>query len=201
MHFGVVVLSAVVFVLSSASFVGLMKFRKLTKSVRVRSMELPKAAELAREVSELRSLVWRMARPDNDPYHVGSISRPELNQKIQEVELALNDYRVQLENCQALDPRIAEKTAEMEFVVKFKRRLGSIKRDIANADSTDWIFQRNQKILDPLETDLSELQRLSTEIPVFMQQRMETFSQRARTECHANSPQLFFFFCCGERWF
>ena len=65
MYFGVIMLLIIVSVLSAASLQGVMKFRKLTKSIRERSMELPKAAELGQRVSELRSELWKLNPREN----------------------------------------------------------------------------------------------------------------------------------------
>ena len=127
MYFGVIMLLVVVTVLSAASLQGVLKFRKLTKSMRERSLELPKAADLAQEVSELRSLLWQ-TRSFNDNYHFPQVDRLDLQTKIQSVELALDNYRIQLDNCQIIDPRIAEKTGCINRWNNCNRRFGFRRR-------------------------------------------------------------------------
>ena len=187
MYFGVIMLLVVITVLSAASLQGVMKFRKLTKSIRERSLELPKAAELGHEVSELRSLIFKDLWQGVDPL--------ELKTKLQSVDLALEDYRIQLDNCQTIDPRIGEKTEELEFVVEFETRLNRIKLAVESNRNRAVFATKSVGLglagidyglnFNPLEDELSELQRLSTEIPVFMQKRMTSFAERARTEYHA----------------
>lgn len=183
MYLGVSTLVFLVIVLSAAGFIGMMKFRKLTKNIRERSQELPKAAKLAREVIELRSLLWRMSQPENE-YDFQKVDRLDIQAKVKLVEMALENYQVQLENCEVIDPRIGDKTAELEFVTEFERRLDSFRNSLHDTDTTRYWFQTNETFID-LEQDVVELQKMATEIPVYMQQRMTSFAERARTEYHA----------------
>ena len=95
----------------------------------------------------------------------------------------MRNYEVQLQNSQAADPRIAEKKQETEFVIQFRKKLSRISRIANEEDITAWVWHREQ-IYSPLESELSELQTMAAEIPVFMQQRMDRFAARARTEYH-----------------
>jgi two-component system NtrC family sensor kinase len=192
MYFGVVMLLIIVTVLSAASLQGVMKFRKLTKSIRERSMELPKAAELGQAVSELRSKLWEVNHLDNhfdnqdfqSYLDVKEVKRFDLKLKIQAVERAFEGYQTQLENSQTIDPRIGEKSSELDFVDKFRERLDKIICLVDENNTSDWVFRPN-KIFNPLQDELSSLQKLATQIPVFMQERMEKFAEKARTEYHA----------------
>ena len=188
MRFGVIMLLIIVSVLSAASLQGVLKFRKLTKSIRERSLELPEAAKLSNEVSTLRSNLWQYQHQGRDSGNIGSsfeqtrISRSDITYRLQLVELALDNYEVQLTNSKT-DPWIGEKQPELDFVVEFRTRLDEINRILGSQDRNDWVFRAN-KIFTPLETELDELQKLAAQIPVFMQQRMQSFSKRARTEYH-----------------
>jgi signal transduction histidine kinase len=48
----------------------------------------------------------------------------------------------------------------------------------------NWVLNSDE-MFDRLEVELSDLQELAAEIPVFMNKRMESFAERARTEYHA----------------
>ncbi len=192
MYFGVIMLLIIVLVLSLASLQGVMKFRKLTKSIRERSSELPAAAVLGQEVSELRSLLWRHSRPQ-ERENAGSInlalnehdvSMLEVNNKLRKVEQALSDYHSILQNSQTRDPLIAQNDQELSFVAEFRSGLDRIQRILDEQHPFDWACNRSQ-IFDPLQNELSDLQQLATDLPVFMQARMENFSRNARTEYHA----------------
>ena len=126
MYFGVIMLLIIVTVLSAASLQGVLKFRKLTKSIRERSSELPAAAELGQQVSELRSELWKYSQPDRSGDIEASLSRAGLNIKLQSVEQALESYRAILENSETRDPRIAENDEELNLVANFRNGLDRI---------------------------------------------------------------------------
>lgn len=192
MYFGVIMLLIIVTVLSVASLQGAIKFRKLTKNIRERSLELPPAAELGICVMELRRTLWSISHPDN---HLGDndfksllkdnvTNRFDLINDFQAVEIALENYQIQLETSEVYDPAIAENKRELDFVVSFRKRLDRIDSIVNQNTEHDWLFKPN-KIFDPLEDEIAELQRLAAEIPVYMQERMDLFAQKARTEYHA----------------
>lgn len=189
MYFGVITMLIIVGVLSAASLQGVLKFRKLTKSIRERSVELPKAAELGQRVSDLRSKLWdnrdRQIRPliginsSFEPTINRNVSLEGLKSKIQAVEHALANYEIQVQNSQTRDPRLRDNDAELEFVAKFKMHLAAV---YCIVDDRALIGPAIN--IDALEEEMSQLQDLATEIPVFMNKRMELFADRARTEYH-----------------
>ncbi|MFT5303094.1 MAG: two-component system NtrC family sensor kinase [Mariniblastus sp.] len=199
MYFGVIMLLIIVTVLSAASFQGVMKFRKLTKSVRERSLELPEAAKLGRAVSDVRSTLWQITLRESqneepgflDEYSVPTRDqfkdndplfwRLNLIEKIQIVEGAFEDYRSQLDNNHTRDPRMAEKDAELQFVADFSTSLDRIRADVDDPLFHFHPFRNFAK----LEKGISSLQERATKIPEFMQIRMESFAETARTEYHA----------------
>ena len=189
MRFGVIMLLIIVSVLSAASLQGVLKFRKLTKSIRERSLELPEATKLSDQVSTLRSKLWEYGRKSQNNSDIRSsfaqsgISRTDVTYQLQLVEQALDNYEVQLTNSETTDPWIGEKQPELDFVIEFRSRLDEINRIVEGQAQNDWVF-RAHKIFNPLESELDELQKLAAQIPVFMQQRMQSFSERARKEYH-----------------
>lgn len=189
MRFGVIMLLIIVLLLSGVSLQGVMKFRELTKSIRERSLELPEATKLSDQVSTLRSKLseYRSYRPSSDirsSLALTQISRADVTRQLQLVEQALDNYEVQLTNSETADPWMGEKQPELDFVINFRSRLDEINRIVHGQDHNDWVF-RPDKIFSPLETELNGLQMLAAQIPVFMQQRMQSFSERARNKYHA----------------
>ena len=178
--FGVIMILIIVGMLSFASFQGVAKFRELTKSVRDRTMELPEAAELGNQVSRLRSLLSQMNHQSPE-LAINQVDQSQFLLKLMNVEIALRNYETQLQSSQAADPRIAEKKQETEFVIQFRKKLNRIKRIADEEDITAWVWHQEQ-IYTPLESELSDLQTMAAEIPVFMQQRMDRFADRAKTE-------------------
>ena len=59
MLFGMAMLFIVVSILAFSSYQGVAKFRKLTKSIRIRATELPLAADLNQRVCDLRVTLYR----------------------------------------------------------------------------------------------------------------------------------------------
>ena len=193
MYFGVIMLLIIVSVLSAASYHGVVKFKKLTKSVRERSLELPEAAKLQRAVSELRSTLWHVNQVEIETMEISlyadsadkkeqrdsaDFSGWELKRKVDVVERAFEDYQEQLDRSYANDPRIAEKTAELEFVSEFKKQLNNVRCEVEKLG----LFAHPSVTFDPIEKQLSSLQELATEIPEFMQARMAAFAEDARSE-------------------
>jgi two-component system NtrC family sensor kinase len=186
MYFGVIMLLIIVSVLSFASLQGVLKFRKLTKSIRERSSELPAAAMLGQQVSELRSQLWQLSQPELEGDFGSShrmISLVTVNTKLRSVEQALEHYYTILKNSETNDPRIAKNDEELSFVAEFRKGLSRITTVIEEQHPNDWVFKRSQ-IFNPLENELSNLQQLATDLPVFMQTRMKLFSENARSEYH-----------------
>ena len=189
MRFGVIMLLIIVTVLTAASLQGALKFRELTKSIRERSLELPEATKLSNQVSTLRSKLSEYRYQNQKTGNIRSsfdqsrIRRTDVTYQLQLVEQALDNYEVQLTNSETADPWMSEKQPELAFVIEFRSRLDEINRIVDGQDHNDWVFRAN-KIFAPLESELDELQKLAAQIPVFMQQRMQSFSERARTKYH-----------------
>lgn len=189
MKFGVIVLSIIVMALFAASLQGVLKFKKLTKSIRERSMELPEAANLSQEVSSLRSKLYEFSLYDPSSNDIQSTLIATSNSNLlldvknslRKVESALGNYENQLTDHEAKDPRIAEKTAELDLIIEFRQRLDFIHRELRHyRPAID-----GNSIYPALEDHLYKLQNLTGEIPVYMQKRMSDFSENARTEYRA----------------
>jgi signal transduction histidine kinase len=180
MYFGVVTSVLIVGALSIASYQGVYKFKELTKSIRDRSMELPEAAELGQQVSRLRFLLAQINHETPD-LAIPRVDQSDFKLQLMDVESALQDYENQLLTSQISDPRIADKKQETEFVVQFRHKLDRIKRIVEEEDITVWMWHREQ-LYTPLESELSELQNMAAEIPVFMKERMDRFAERAKSE-------------------
>ncbi len=185
-YFGVCVLSVIVLVLSAVSLQGVMKFRKLTKNIRARSVELPLAADLSEHVSELRSFVWKHDREDpillgfrtvdSEIFHVTG-----LNQRLERLQESLERYRSQLENTEIKDPRFADKSLEFEFAEKFDASLREIR---CLVEEGRWSQSAKMKfsMLDGMKEKLEELQSHTAELPVYMQHRTHNFAENAKAE-------------------
>lgn len=185
-YFGVGVLSVIVLILSAASLQGVMKFRKLTKNIRARSVELPLAAKLGESVGELRSTVEQMnTRDDCYPgsplifsYHTVYSNR--LDNQIEILQQSLEQYREQLENTEIEDPRWADKSLEFNLVEHFDSSLTKIRLLVSEEDWSQ--TKKPYRLINDMKSELEELQAHAAKLPVFMRQRMQSFSEQAKAE-------------------
>ncbi|MFK7766101.1 MAG: sensor histidine kinase [Mariniblastus sp.] len=176
----------IVLLLAAVSLLGASTFRKLTKSIRERSLELPKAAELSKEVTNLRAWLWKrdpkiglgmfQASQELDPGW-----RLELSNRVLKVKAALQNYETQLANSQTDEPGITEKAQEALFVKQFKDRL----KNIALIQDGHNLLNHNERPSEDLDHELRELQELVSKIPNFMQERMTVFADNAREDYHS----------------
>lgn len=185
-YFGVGVLSVIVLILSAASLQGVMKFRKLTKNIRARSVELPLAANLGESVMELRSFVEQMHARESrfagvqPVFSENTFYSSQLANKIETLQQSLDRYREQLENTEIEDPRWADKSQELNLVDHFDTSLMKIRCLVAEQDWSQ--TKKPYRLINDMKAELEELQAHTTKLPVFMRQRMQKFSEEAKAE-------------------
>ena len=177
----------IVTVLSVASFQGVLKFRKLTKSIKARSVELPLAARLSFEVNQFSSNVWRIQKGtpekiNNNLQTISSnfISRFDYTTQLKQAEIAISVYEDRLRKLELSDPRLGGIEEETKMIGEMRSKLQSIDGLV---NSRDWDFGGVELVAD-LEQEILDLQRISSGLPALLNQRMDTFSQQARTEYH-----------------
>ena len=184
-YFGVCVLAVIVLILSAASLQGVMKFRKLTKNIRARSVELPLAANLSEHVSELRSFVWKIDRTKIDLLGFQTVNTDiytgGLHQRIARLQESLDRYRMQLADIEIEDPQFADKSLELQFVAKFENSLREI-RCLVEEDCWSPTNTVHYPMLDGMKEKLDELQHLTAQLPVYMQRRTQKFAENAKAE-------------------
>jgi signal transduction histidine kinase len=189
MLFGMSMLFIVVTILAFSSFQGVAKFRKLTKSIRIRATELPLAAELNQRICDLRVTLYQYSFRRSE-FAYSSLAVPshasdrmylaqQFKTDLAAVKHALIDYGKQLRISKNSDERIGDTRLEVETVGKIN---DSLQRIEALWDSEDCVFG------DPAGTtigdELSDLQEFASELPGFMKDRMDDFHDEARNEYH-----------------
>jgi two-component system, NtrC family, sensor kinase len=203
MYLGVFMLLVTLLVLLAGSLHGLLKYRNLTKSIRERGEEFPVAATLGQQVSELRSALWQLSQSEaGNPNEIfqGRIQgwndleqnlaartamiRLTVQSNLQLVESTLDHYESTLTDSETIDRRIAKHDDELRLVAEFRAGLKRIRHLVDEQQAGSRAFQTTQ-IFSPLENQLANLQRLATKLPTFMQDRMEEFSRKARSEFQA----------------
>ena len=188
MYFGVALLFISVTVLAIAGFQGAWKFRHLTKNIKIRSTELPLAAELGQRISDLRSFLWQVEtdsttnETDFQPVVVdGHMSRIKFVEKLKAIERTLDKYEFQLQLGTRYDSTVAQNRRELKFVASFRHSLGVIDKVV---DDNDWFLGRDG-LVQSLRNELEGLQREASQLPVFLQQRMDAFAGEARKQYYA----------------
>ena len=176
----------IVTVLSVASFQGVLKFRKLTKSIKVRALELPLAAKVSLEVNRFSSTVWRIQKGGSDnndlrqPLPSDILPRVVYDQRLQFVEMALTSYEQRLTMLELDDARLGGIDEETEMIRQIRRTLRSIDGLVS---SNHWKFDRAE-FISPLEEELDHLQTISSGLPTLLKSRMDDFAKEARAEYH-----------------
>ena len=192
MYFGVAMMLVIVVVLSISSFHGSLKFRKLIKSARGRAYEMPLVAELAVKISQLRATIGDIAgAAPCDVYQSATNNLPidelpdgsltSIRHDLLSVRNAFENYRYQLENADTDNP-LGNNEQELEFVEHFHEAITKIEA-VAEGSERNWIWN-GPRSLDELKNNVDELQIQTSQLPKFLNQRLDDFAKSARTEYH-----------------
>ncbi len=187
MYYGAAMLLFIVLALSAAGLHGVLKFRKLTKDIRDRGHEMPLAAHLNQEVSDLRVSFSRIHQPCdfrptvNQPIRDGAYWIDEFQFALSSVAWALDDYEHQLESISPENSSpLGDNSRERESVAKMR-------------DSLTWLSDRthgserwaqDRGLLEDIDDRLNQFQDHVSDLPAYMKHRMEAFAESARTEYH-----------------
>ncbi|MEE8451491.1 MAG: ATP-binding protein [Thermoguttaceae bacterium] len=178
--FGLLVL--VVGILSGSGLYATYAYRSLVKSLRSRVRELPLAAQLSRDVADLRitlSELRGLRTVTFDPSHSGPTLRVRVREdfrsKFTEVGDTLDDYRRCLRSETPSSADMADTCSEWVTVCKIEESLGRIERANQNED---WVFDTLD--VDGLDTELAALQDLTAELPSHLHGRLRGFASEVR---------------------
>ncbi len=191
MYFGVAMLLVIVAVLSISGFIGGWKFRCLTRSIKARATELPLAAKLSQQVTQLQTTLSRAMNPASggQSFRIGMmveeppITFDQIALSVQYLQNALDNYRAKLETTGPSDPFISDKTKETKFVEKFDDSLAKIKFQMISKRE-NWVLDK-ATFLRNMSLQMSELQLWTSELPVYLQERTHAFADYARSEYRA----------------
>jgi signal transduction histidine kinase len=180
-----------VVLLSGGGLYGTYAYRSLVKSLSARTSELPLAAELSQNVSDLRVTLTELhalregaggraaAFPENrkqSPLRTWMV-RDQFRSQLDDVEETLARYRHRLENKLEADCQISDNQPEWDTVHKIEAALGRVRQ--ANADQ-DWMF--DEAHLHRLDNELSALQTLAADLPSHLHSRLGGFADEVRGE-------------------
>lgn len=180
---GLALLLVIVATLSWSGIHGLYAYRGLVKSLTQRMSELPLANEFIQCVADLR-VSLADSRGLHDLYISGEgtsafgaqMAREEFRMKLDQSHQILRRYREKLSESPDATS-IADSRREWETVRSIEttlRRIGELNRD------EDWLLDEVK--ISRLTSELEHLQKLAGEIPTFLHQNIEQFSEEARVQ-------------------
>lgn len=183
---GLSLLLSLVMILSGSGLYTTYSYRNLVKTLSWRAEELPLAAQLSRQVSELRITISELrglrARTfpysdlDDVPLKVWLV-RDQFRGELGEVEETLADYRTQLQTSVRDGSPIADNQKEWTTLHKIEAALQRVRE--ANRD-VDWMLDDVK--VGRLNTELAQLQVLSTELPSHLHRKIGGFAHEVRAK-------------------
>ena len=121
----------IVVLLSVSGLQGVFKYRRLTKNIRARAGEFPEMLKVERSISKLRNTL----HPSD--YGVGTfhehtansnsyVDERTFNDRLHELEMAVDKYDNEIQNSSVNDPRIGENDKEVEFIKQIRATIMTI---------------------------------------------------------------------------
>ena len=174
----------IVVLLSVSGLQGVFKYRRLTKNIRARAGEFPEMLKVERSISKLRNTL----HPSD--YGVGTfhehtansnsyVDERTFNDRLHELEMAVDKYDNEIQNSSVNDPRIGENDKEVEFIKQIRATIMTISqyRNVQNLFDAEASVQNIDQSLEKLQGQLDRL-------PSMMSERMNNFAEAARTDYH-----------------
>ena len=180
---GLGLLVLLVAILSGSGLYTTYAYRGLVKSLSWRVSELPVAAELGRQVGELRIMLSELyglrvaSFPNADggtPLQVRMI-RDQFRAQLDETEETLANYRRQLERKVEAASHMADTEPEWETVHQIEAALARMHQ--ANREH-DWTLDAVS--IGRLDTELANLQRLTADLPSHLHAKLGGFADEVR---------------------
>lgn len=175
-------LLVIVATLSWSGFHGVYAYRSLVRSLSGRADELPLAAALSSQVSDLRVALAQNAL--KQPAGVGPPSAEGLAEfsaafvrGVANLRKILGEYRAHLENNNPLDSLINDSRGERETVLKIEAALDEI---VFALRGDDWFADGDR--VDTVHAELDRLQDLAEQIPKVLHQRIQSFHREVRVQ-------------------
>jgi signal transduction histidine kinase len=179
---GIALLLVIVLTLCTSSFQGTYAFRELARSVSSRATELPKATELSKCVSNLRVTLADLEDFGIYPQAADILSFSEqqlsdtFDEQFAKVREIVKEYADLLTEHEHAEFRIGDAKRERETLGRIEQLLTQIEQLTSD---TGWyrIVARTSVIKTDL---LVQLQSLATELPSYLQSRMEELAYEVR---------------------
>ncbi|MBN2021599.1 MAG: HAMP domain-containing protein [Pirellulales bacterium] len=185
---GLGLLLLVVAILAGAGIFTGNAYRNLVRALRDRADEFPPAAELSRQVSQLRLTVSRLQGLRSFDYPTESrpggslltMYRAEFHVGLDEVDSKLADYKAKLEEKLRSGSRMADNRAEWDTVRQIEASLARIHD--ADRDG-QWMFDSQR--IGGLAGELDNLQTLAADLPSHLHNKLRGLSAEVRGQYRA----------------
>ncbi|NUQ62548.1 MAG: HAMP domain-containing protein [Pirellulales bacterium] len=183
---GLSLLLLLVMILSGSGLYATYAFRSLVKTLSWRAVELPLAAKLSRQVSELRITLSELrglrartfphSAAEDTPLQVWMV-RDQIRTQLAEVEDTLDRYRRQLETNVRDGSPIADNQQEWATLHKIEAALVRVHQ--SNRE-VDWMLDDAK--VGRLNSELEGLQALSAELPSHLHGKIGGFAHEVRAK-------------------
>ena len=184
---GIGLLLVIVATLSGSGFLGVYAYRSLVKSLSGRANELPRAAQLSEQVSDLRVIIGEIRSAQGsrtDGELAADLDRDTLAETfadhVQEIRSKLVSYRDQLLVNDRDDSAITDSHEEWETVRKIDALL---ERIVDASKGGGWITDAAR--LESIHAELEQLQVLSWKLPSFLHRRIIDFAGEVKIQYRA----------------
>jgi signal transduction histidine kinase len=171
--------------LAVSGFYGLYAYRGLVKTLSGRSTELPLAAELSHQVSDLRvtlsGMRSRLEFPGGVEEHGpldAQFQREQFRTNLHSIESTIERYRIQLNgNSTREDWHIRDDTQERETLTKIEAALARLE---TADDDYAWMFDEVKT--EKLAGEVDRLHALAAKLPTFLRVRLRDLSDDVRVQ-------------------
>ncbi|MFZ5832364.1 MAG: ATP-binding protein [Planctomycetota bacterium] len=192
---GLGLLVLLVAILSSSGLYATYAYRGFVKSLSARVSELPVAADLYADVSDLRSILRelhglrdasRLQPGDFGVAQTGGflsqvwLVRDQFRTHLDEVESTLGRYRRLLEHKLESESTIGDNQAEWQTVAQIDAALARVRK---SSEDANWML--NSGRLHQLDAELAVLQTLTAELPSHLHMKLAGFADDVRLQYRA----------------
>ncbi len=178
---GISLLVVIVATLSVSGIHGVYAYRNLVRSLSGRATELPLAAELTKQINDVRVIVAQLSSSEAASDPASDAERQQaaeaISRRLHDVRETLAKYRGQLAGNDEEESRINDSTGER---MTMRQIDGLFDRIVAATSEPTWTSDAPR--LESLQLELDQLRDLSRQLPEFLFQRLRSMRDEVRTQ-------------------
>jgi signal transduction histidine kinase len=175
---GSLLLFVIVAALAYGGFCGVYSYRSLVRGMSFRAAELPLAAELSEQLSDLRIMIGRI-RSLNEDQELGPFrleqAREDFLLRLTSFQLTLEAYRLQLADREEDIAPIGDRRPEEQTVGKIEQALSQLQ--VTTVD-TQWCHR--DSTLASISDKITVLHSYAEKLPSFLHERMKELAHDVR---------------------